>query len=140
MACRSAAIADSGKKHVIPWAPLNPAGCPAGQGRVMFEERLVMLGDWTLVDALSGLLTAGATKDEIERGAYGPGAWTRLGAAAIRDFERTWSGSRGGGWFALAVGLAQRDEQRGRGGRFPRDRKREEKCTSTRPCASDFVI
>lgn len=107
-----AAIADSGKKHVIPWAPLNPAGSPPRQGQVLFEERLVTLGDWMLVDTLSELLTAGATKEEIERGAYGPGAWSRVGAAAIRDFERAWAHARDGGWFALAVWLAQRDEER----------------------------
>lgn len=103
-----AAIADTGQKHVVPWTPINPAG--TRDGRVLFEERLVTLGDWTMVDALTALLTAGATKEETVRGEYGPRAW-QLAATEIRDFEtRFGARERGGGWFELAVWLAQRDE------------------------------
>lgn len=102
-----AAIADSGQKHVIPWTPINPPGAQAG--RVMFEERPVTLGDWALIDDATILLTAGATKEEMSRGDYGPRAWELCGAP-LRDFEDRYRGERGGGWFELAVWLAQRDE------------------------------
>lgn len=103
-----AAIADSGQKHVVPWAPINPPG--SRRGRVLFEEQMVTLGDFALVDELVALLTAGATKEEIERGDYGPRAWQLCGAQ-IEAFESQHGGLRGGSWFALAVWLAQRDEE-----------------------------
>lgn len=103
-----AAIADSGQKHVIPWAPINHG--PSGVA--LFDEMLVTVpaDDGGLIDDLATLLTAGATKEEIERGEYQPGAWTRC-APTIRAFEERWSSERGGGWFALALWLAQRDEE-----------------------------
>jgi hypothetical protein len=104
-----AAIADSGKKHVVPWTPVNPEGLRAGTGQVLFEERLVTLGDWTLVDDLSSLLTAGASKETIETGEYHAGAWS-LCAEEIEAFEARWSSERASDWWALAVWLAQRDE------------------------------
>lgn len=104
-----AAIADSGQKHVIPWAPIN--GALAKEPIVHFEDRLVILRDWRLVDELTELLTAGATKDEIGRGDYGPRAWQLCGGT-LRDFEARYRGLRGSGWFDLAVWLAQRDEVR----------------------------
>ena len=102
-----AAIADSGKKHVIPWTPIN--GEASRPGRVLFEERLVTLDDWTLVDEMTELLTMGATKEELLSGALGARAWQLCGAQ-LRIFEKRRSGSRGGGWFELALWLAQRDE------------------------------
>lgn len=105
-----AAIADSGQKHVLPWTPLNP---PGARGRVRFEEATVTLPDargWGVVDDLAALLTAGATKEEIERGEYTPRAWSLCGDR-VRAFERTWGEAlRGGDWFALALWLSQRDE------------------------------
>lgn len=101
-----AAIADSGQKHVIPWAPVNP---PGSRGRVMFEEQIVELGDWAMLDELAELLTAGASKDDVARGDYSPFAWQRC-AEQIRGFEARWAHLRGGAWFALVVFLAQRDE------------------------------
>lgn len=102
-----AAIADSGQKHVIPWAPVNP---PGSRGRVMFEEQLVELGDWAMLDELAELLTAGASKEDAARGDYSPFAWQRC-AEQIRAFEERWGHLRGGAWFALVVFLAQRDEE-----------------------------
>ena len=102
-----AAIADTGQKHVLPWTPVNPARSPVE--RVLFEERFVTIGDWRIVDDATALLTAGATKEEIGRGEYGPRAWQLCGAA-LRAFEALYGGERGGGWFDLAVWLAQRDE------------------------------
>lgn len=105
-----AAIADSGQKHVIPYAPINPVGS-RGAVAVMFEEREIRLPPyaWIHVEATAGLLTAGATKDEVARGDYEPAAWGRC-AEAIRAYERAWAVLRGGAWFDLALFLAQRDE------------------------------
>lgn len=105
-----AAIADSGQKHVVPWAPVNVG---SRGGRVLFEEQLVLLPDargWQLVDDLADLLTAGASKEDVGRGDYGPFAWARC-AEHIRAFEERWGGLRGGAWWSLALWLAQRDEE-----------------------------
>lgn len=106
-----AAIADSGQKHVIPWAPLNPPG--TRRGSVLFEEQVVTLpmqAGWALVERMTALLTAGATKDEIASGDYTSRAWQLCGDALPR-FEDEWARQRrGSAWFALALWLAQRDE------------------------------
>jgi hypothetical protein len=105
-----AAIADSGKKHVIPWAPINPPSFKSG-GAVMFEDMLVQVPPtFELVDAMSELLTLGATKEEIERGDFA-NAWQRC-APELRAFEERHGCHRGSPWFVLAVWLAQRDEER----------------------------
>lgn len=106
-----AAIADSGQKHVLPYATVNPAGTT--RGRVRFEERNLTLpsaAGWAIVDDLSALLTAGATKDEIERGDYTPRAWGMC-RAQIEAFESRHGRLRGGDWFALALWLSQRNEE-----------------------------
>jgi len=108
-----AAIADSGQKHVIPWTPVNPPN--TRRGAIMFEETLVTIpidhaSGWTLVDRMTTLLTAGATKEEVERGEYGQGSYQRC-AEEIRRFEENWSDKRRSPWFALALWLAQRDEE-----------------------------
>jgi hypothetical protein len=105
-----AAIADSGQKHVLPWAPINSEAATAP--RVHFEDRIVTLSsDWSLLDELAELLTLGATKEEIGRGEYGPRAWLLCGEG-LRAFEARWAYERGGGRFDLMVWLAQRDETR----------------------------
>lgn len=104
-----AAIADSGQKHVLPYAPVN---APKARGKVLFDDTIVVLPDehgWQLIANMISFLTAGATKEEIVRGEYNASTWTRC-RAAIEAFERDWSTYRGGAWFALAVWLAQRDE------------------------------
>lgn len=102
-----AAIADSGQKHVIPWAPINPGA----RGSLLFEEQIVRLpSDWPIVDAASALLTAGATKEEVLAADYDSRAWS-LAGDQISAFESTHGHLRGGAWFALAVWLAQRDEE-----------------------------
>lgn len=104
------AIADSGQKHVLPWAPINPAG--ALRGSVLFEEQIVLLPGgvpgWTLVDQIASALTAGATKDEVASGDYTARAW-QLAEREIATVERH-RGARGSAWFSLALWLAQRDE------------------------------
>lgn len=106
-----AAIADSGQKHVIAWTPVNPPGLG---GRVLFDETQVVVPrteeGWRIVDAMARLLTVGATKEEIARGVYGPGAWLRC-EAEIRSFEAEHGRGRHGAWFGLALWLAQRDEE-----------------------------
>jgi hypothetical protein len=108
-----AAIADSGQKHVLPWAPVNPPG--TRRGVVLFDEQIVTLPveggcGWGIVDKMAGLLTAGATKAEVESGDYTPRAWDLCGDR-LRAFEEHWASKRGGSWFALALWLAQRDEE-----------------------------
>jgi hypothetical protein len=100
-------IADSGKKHTIAWAPLNYG--QAQGATVLLDEQEIALGDWALVDDMTTLLTAGATKASVERGDYNAGEWERC-ADLVRAFEARWAGLRGSGWFTLAVWLAQRDE------------------------------
>lgn len=109
-----AAIADSGQKHIIPWAPVNAPHQPGGA--VLFEESLVELPrdaeGWALLDEIAEALTDGLTKEEIGRGEYGPRAWTLLGAERMRALEDAWSPLRGSSWFDLATWLAQRDEEK----------------------------
>src|SRR5690606_6430351 len=103
-----AAIADSGQKHTVPFAPLNLGS----HGSVLFEEALVELPDaagWRVLDDAIDLLTAGATKDEITRGEYRPETWLRC-RDRIEAFERDHGALRGGAFFDLVVWLAQRDE------------------------------
>lgn len=100
-----AAIADTGQKHVVPWARRN-----RGQrGVVRFEAVDVVLGSPELVTDMCSLLTTAATKEEIASGAYSP-RWQGA-EQAIRAFESRWERERGGGWFDLALWLAQRDEE-----------------------------
>lgn len=102
------AVADSGQKHIIPWAPL----IKGPKGPVLFDDLVVTLGDWAIVDDMVELLTAGATKEEVESGDYHPGSILRC-RLDIEVFEAKWGRrQRGGGFFSLAIWLAQRDEQR----------------------------
>lgn len=108
-----AAIADSGKRHICPWTPMNAPHQPGG--RVLFEEALVDLPrtaeGWALLDTIANALTDGATKDEILSGHWTPRAWQLLGAERVGAFEvRFGEPLRGGAWFELAIWLAQRDE------------------------------
>ena len=103
-----AAIADSGQKHVLPWARANTTRT-RGNGIVRFEQRDVVIGDWLLADAITALLTAGVTKAELETGAFTPRAW-QLAEQQLRAFVREYGRERGGGWYELALWLSQRDE------------------------------
>jgi hypothetical protein len=108
-----AAIADSGQKHIVPWTPVNP---PSSTGRVLFEEDLIALpsspAGWSVLDACAELLTAGATKEEVESGRYGARAY-QLARTEVERFEREHGARlRGGAWFRLVVWLAQRDEEK----------------------------
>jgi len=104
----SCAIADTGQKHVVCYAPINLGG----RGRVRFEEAEVALPSadgWAIVDDAVALLTAGATKEEMGTGDYTARAWTLCGDA-VRAFEDRWGAMRGGSWFAMVLWLSQRNE------------------------------
>lgn len=105
------AVADSGQKHVLPYAPVNPARDVGGE--VLFDEVLVVLpGDdsgWSIVEDAAALLTAGGTKEGLETGRYADGSWARC-ADRILAFEAIYGHLRGGAWFSLAVWLAQADQ------------------------------
>lgn len=107
-----AAIADGGQKHVLPFTPINLSG--GHGGRVLFEEATVNLprseDGWSILDDTIDLLTAGATKDEIERGEYRPETWLRC-RDLIEAFDRKHNPERGGDFFSLIIWLAQRDEE-----------------------------
>lgn len=98
------AVADSGQKHVLPWAPVNPPG--TRRGVVLFDESVVELPDadgWLMVDDVGVLLGAGATKAEVHSGKYTARAWRLCGRDLLDGFEDRWGSARGGSWFRLAV-------------------------------------
>lgn len=103
-----AAIADSGQKHVLPFARMN------GQGRsgvVLFDEWLVSVPeDTSLIGEMVTMLTSGVTKDELASRDYYARSWQES-RVQIEQFEARHGGGRGGGWFTLALWLAQRDEE-----------------------------
>lgn len=108
-----AAIADSGQKHVLPWAPVNVR---SQRGRVLFEEMEVTIPErdsqeFGLIEIISDLLTEGATKESVRQGIYQAGEWF-LCEVAIRKFELVWSYKRDSPWWQLALWLAQRDEEK----------------------------
>lgn len=99
-------IADTGQKHTLPWT----REANSVRGPVRFEERDVVIGSWGLVDAMTAALTAGATKEEIETGRYGQRAWS-IAEREVAGLEAAYASLRGGGWWALALWLSQRDEE-----------------------------
>jgi hypothetical protein len=104
-----AAIAESGQKHVLPWTPINSSGrC----GLVLFDEQIVKVPPTLiLVDDMTAILTAGVTKEEGLSGDYSTRSWEKC-AEKIKEFEEEHgSKQRNGGWFKLAIWLAQRDEE-----------------------------
>ncbi len=101
------AISDTGKKHVVPWTPVNPR--PSGR-LIRFEEATLSLPEsWILVDEMTTLLSRGVTKDEITNSEYSQMSW-RHSAAALRIFEAAHGRLRGSSWWRLALWLSQRDE------------------------------
>lgn len=104
-----AALADSGQKHVLPYAPMNG---PGRSGLVLFDEQPIDVpDDQTLVAVMTDLLTAGITKDELSDGDYRVATMREMADAAMA-FEAAHGAERGSGWFTLALWLAQRDEEK----------------------------
>ncbi len=103
------AIADSGQKHVLPYAPMNGAG---RGGRVLFDEALVRVPvDLALLDAVIDALTWGITKNELGSGQYRVWSWQTV-PEQVRAFESAHGAERGSEWFSLAIWLGQRDEEK----------------------------
>ncbi len=102
-----AAIADTGKKHVLPWTPVNHSDTGA---RVMLDDTEITIGDWALVDSMVDLLTWGVTKGEVEAGVYSPRSWTTC-PSEIRAHDGRWADLRHSPWHKLALWLAQRNEE-----------------------------
>lgn len=101
-----AAITDSGQKHILPWTPVNP---PGARGAVRFEEEDVEVGDWSLLDDMTELLTDGVTKEELETGEIRTLSW-RWSGDRLRELEKRFGAIRGAAWWTLCLWLAQRDE------------------------------
>lgn len=104
------AIAESGQKHVIPWARRNG---PGAAGSVAYEELAVPLTSeyqWQMFDAIEGLLAR-----KIPRGAILDGRWTveliRKHGEAIGQFDNAWQHERGGAWFRLACQIARNHDK-----------------------------
>lgn len=102
-----AAIAESGKKHVLPFAPVNASG--GRRGMVRFEERTLMVGDMKLVQDVERMLWLGFSRSAVQTLRYP----ARLLAKKVHimeetlEFERRWGEQRGSGWFDLALWLAR---------------------------------
>jgi len=102
------AVADSGQKHVLPFVRLNG---PGRAGLVLMDEQTIEVPmSSALVDAMTTLLTSGVTKDEISTRNYYQRSWMER-RTEVEAFETQHGAGRGGGWFTLALWLAQRDEE-----------------------------
>jgi hypothetical protein len=107
-----AAIAESGQKHTIPWAPPNPPGVG---GVVAFDDQLISVPHapdrWELLPAIESLLLLG-----VPRGVILDGCWTvdlvRKHGEALRAFDVTWDHERGGGFFHLTLHLAKNKREK----------------------------
>lgn len=102
-----AAIADSGQKHVLPFARLNGRG---RSGVVLLDDLQVSVpDDVSLIGGIADALTAKITKEEIETGDYTIHTM-RYRREIAMAFEERFSRARGSSWFVLALWLAQREE------------------------------
>jgi hypothetical protein len=106
-----AALSDTGRKHVLPWAPINTA--TSGNGLVWFEDRRVAIGDWQMVNDMSRLLTAmrdgGAFTDDLAKEEIGSGQYeveSIISTEPLIDaFEAMWAQHRASSWWELALWL-----------------------------------
>ena len=105
-----AAIADSGQKHVLPFAQFNVGG--GVTGIVSFETETVLVPPSAPTDAaqVTAMLNAGVSKTGILSGEYLPRQIMAAGVDVIDAFESWAKHQRGSGWFSLVVWLAQKGE------------------------------
>lgn len=103
-----ASVADSGQKHVLPFATVNGPGL---SGCVRFEDADVWWGPdgISLISDITKMLSAGVPKAEVLTGDYQSRTYVRAGPAWLRSAEQDLIPLRGSGTFALALWLAQRD-------------------------------
>lgn len=100
-------IAESGQKHLASFARMNG---PGRAGVVLLDEQTIDVpANVSLVAEMVTLLTLGVTKDELASRDYYARSWKEH-RGSIDAFEAGHVGERGGGWFDLALWLAQRDE------------------------------
>lgn len=101
-------VGDSGQKHTLPFARMNG---PGRAGVVLFDEQTIDVpADVSLITEITTLLTLGVTKDEIGSRDYYARSW-KESRSEVDAFEERNSSARGGGWFTLALWLAQRDNE-----------------------------
>lgn len=101
------AVAESGQKHVLPFSRMNG---PGRAGVVLLDEQTIDVpADVSLIAEMTALLTAGVTKDELASRDYYARSW-KESRSVVEAFEASHGAKRGGGWFTLALWLAQRDE------------------------------
>ncbi len=105
-----AAVAVSGQKHLAFRARRNPAGAIAGW--VQFEEQQVWVDPSPLKAILAIIeeLYATFSKEEIQTGRYSPNRIRTFGLPRWQELEATLKPQRQTALFALALFLAQKDE------------------------------
>lgn len=101
-------VAESGQKHVLPFARMNG---PGRAGVVLLDEQTIDVpADISLIAEMTALLTVGVTKDELASRDYYARSW-KESRSVVEAFEVQHGAKRGGGWFTLALWLAQRDNE-----------------------------
>jgi hypothetical protein len=110
------AIADSGKKQIAPFAPVN---APGGRCRVLLETVIVDYEPAAFarhLDMVERLYRLGFTKSEIQSGNLSTGRLrgaSRTDVLAFRDLALPLARAIGTPVHELAVWLAQREEDHG---------------------------
>jgi hypothetical protein len=100
-----AALTETGQKHTVPNAPVNPGDTQ--HEVVLFEDRVIAIGDWAMVDAISAFLTSGPSKEEVDSAEYKVDSVIQH-SASIDAFEQQWGRQhRASPWWDLALWLAQ---------------------------------
>jgi hypothetical protein len=108
-----AIIADSGQKHIIFRARVNPPG--GTRGYVQIEEQTAYI-DRQELEVMLGLverLYAGFSKSEIETGRYAQHRILKFGLIPWTALENVIKRRRGGDVLRLALFLAQREDDGG---------------------------
>lgn len=106
-----AAIAESGQKHIVFRATLNPAG--SRRGWVQFEEQPVFVDPDRLRELLATIerLYVGFSKSHIEIGRYPSYLILKFGVDNWIELEDKLKKERGSLLFSFAIFLAQREDR-----------------------------